>query len=177
MIQAVPRPNDDEFAPFYADYIARVSSGEISTQELSTQRDRVCQLLAPVSEVQGNFRYAPDKWSVKEVVGHIGDTERVFAYRLLRIARADETPLPGFDEKSYVHVARFDERALADLVADWVAVRNATIVLVRGLGPAAWERRGLANGYPVSGRALFYIILGHVDHHCQVLQERYLLVA
>lgn len=92
MIQAVPRPNDDEFAPFYADYIARVSSGEISTQELAIQRDRVCQLLAPVSEVQGNFRYAPDKWSVKEVVGHIGDTERVFAYRLLRIARADETP-------------------------------------------------------------------------------------
>jgi hypothetical protein len=175
--QAVPRPNDDEFAPFYADYMPRVSSDENSIQELAIQRDRVCQLLAPVSEVQASFRYAPDKWSVKQVVGHVGDTERVFAYRLLRIARADETPLPGFDEKSYVQVARFDERPLAGLVADWVAVRNATLVLVRGLGPTAWERKGLANGYPVSVRALFYIILGHVNHHCQILQERDGLVA
>ncbi len=176
-MQTVPRPNNDEFAPFYADYIQQVSSGEDSIQELAKQRERVRHLLAGVSEVQAGFRYAPDKWSVKEVIGHMGDTERVFAYRLLRIARGDETPLPGFDEKSYVGVARFDERALADLVADWVAVRNATIVLVRGLGPTAWERRGLANGYPVSARALFYIILGHVDHHCQVLQQRYGLVA
>jgi hypothetical protein len=169
----VPRPSHDEFAPFYSAYVARIETDVDSIQQLVSQRDTVVDLLATVAETQAAFRYAPDKWSIKEVVGHIGDTERVFGYRLLRIARADETALPGFDENAYVQAAGFDRRPFVDLVADWVTVRNATLALARSIEPAHWERRGSANGYPVSARALFYIMLGHVDHHCQVLKDRY----
>jgi hypothetical protein len=138
-----------------------------------SQRDNVVSLLTAVAETRAAFRYAPDKWSIKEVVGHIGDTERVFGYRLLRISRGDETPLPGFDENAYVQAAGFDRRLLIDLVDDWVSVRNATLALARSIESAHWERRGIANGNPVSARALFSIMLGHVDHHCQVLKDRY----
>jgi DinB superfamily len=169
----VPRPNHDEFAPFYAAYVARMETDVDSIQQLASQRDAVVDLLKTVAETRAAFRYAPDRWSIKEVVGHVGDAERIFGYRLLRIARADETALPGFDEDAYVKAAGFDRRPLSDLLADWVTVRSATVSLVRGIEPAHWERRGSANGHPVSARALFYIMLGHVDHHCQVLKDRY----
>jgi hypothetical protein len=173
MMLSIARPASGEYADFYGGYIARVADSANAIQDLVKQRERVSALLNPLSDAQAAFRYAPEKWSVREVVGHMADVERIFGYRLLRIARGDGTPLPGFDENAYVRLAGSDARALGDIVAEWVAVRNATIALVQGLPPAGWERLGTANGSPISARALFYIIAGHVEHHCEMLRTRY----
>ena len=167
------RPGPDEFAAFYAAYIARVPDIDDGGDRLGAQRDAVCALLGTVAEGASRFRYAPGKWSVNEVLGHLADAERVFSYRLLRLARGDETPLAGFDENAYVRAGGFDARGLEERRADWRAVREATLSLVRGLNGSAWEGRGLANGHLVSARALLYIILGHTEHHLEVLRTRY----
>jgi hypothetical protein len=169
----VQRPEADEFAPFYASYVVKVADVTDAPRRLREQGEAMSALLGPVSEAASAFRYAPGKWSVKEVVGHMADAERVFSYRLLRIARADETPLAGFDEQSYVREAGFDRLALEDLTASFQAARAATAALVHGLDTATWQRRGTASGLPVSARALLYIILGHVEHHGEVLKTRY----
>jgi uncharacterized damage-inducible protein DinB len=129
--------------------------------------------LSAVTEAGAGHRYAPGKWSVREVLGHLCDAERIFAYRLLRIARGDKTPLEGFDENVYVPAGAFDNRTLADLREEWTATREATVALVRGLPADAWTRRGSANGTSVTAAALAYIILGHVEHHLGVLRDRY----
>lgn len=169
----VQRPEPDEFAPFYASYIAKVGDVTDAAGRLRQQGNAMGALLGTVSDTASGFRYAPGKWSVKEVVGHVADAERVFAYRLLRVARGDETPLAGFDEQAYVREAGSDSRSLDSLVADWQAARAATIALVHGLDAVVWRRRGTANGQPVSARALLYIIVGHVEHHSDVLRTRY----
>jgi uncharacterized damage-inducible protein DinB len=169
---SLPRPGIDESAPFYHGYIAKVP-GERIGEYLSSQLNEVERLLAPLDDAAARFRYAPEKWSVKEVLGHICDAERIFAYRLLRIARADATPLPGFDEDAYVPPAEFDARPLAELLREFQAVRASTIALVEGLPSPAWERRGQASGKNISTRAIAYIMVGHVTHHLGVLQERY----
>lgn len=140
---------------------------------LAAQFDTVPAVLISVPKDQEGFRYAPEKWSIREVVGHLCDAERIFSYRLLRIARGDATPLPGFEEKDYVKHGGFDARSLADVTSDWTAARRSTIALTRGLAPEVWERRGTASGQTVSARALLYIIVGHVVHHMGVLRERY----
>ena len=173
----IPRPLSVEFAAYLAGYVARVTGTPDAIRELVTQRDRVAAMLSSVSAEQAAFRYAPDKWSVKEVVGHLSDVERVFCYRLLRITRRDETPLPGFDENAYVRSGAFDARPLGDLASEWVAVRNATIALVNSVAQESWERRVTVDGNPISARALFYVIVGHVDHHLEVLRARYGLTA
>jgi hypothetical protein len=170
---AVPRPAPDEFAPFYAGYVSRVPNGTDPVLLMREQLDRLPVLFANVSPKKAGFRYAPGKWSVREVVGHLCDTERVFSYRMMRIARGDETPLPGFDENVYVPAGAFDARPLGNLVAEWVAIRNATLALVHGLPPDAWQRRGTANGAPITARALLYITPGHVQHHLGILKDRY----
>lgn len=169
----VQRPNPDEFAPFYASYIAKVGDVTNASRQMRAQGDLVRALLGSVPEAASHFRYAPEKWSVKEVLGHVADAERVFSYRLLRIARGDETPLAGFDEQAYVREAGFDRCALEDLLASFQAARDATVALVDGLDAASWQRRGVANGQTVSARALLYIVLGHVEHHAEVLKTRY----
>ena len=172
---SLPRPGEDESAPFYHGYIAKVP-GERIGEYLATQLREVQQLLASLDDAGARYRYAPEKWSVKEIVGHLCDAERIFAYRLLRIARADTTPLPGFDENAYVPPAAFDARPLGDLLRELEAVRGSTIALVEGLPAGAWERRGQASGKSISTRAIAYIIVGHVAHHLDVLRERYLAV-
>jgi uncharacterized damage-inducible protein DinB len=169
----VPRPGPDEFAPFYANYIAKVADVAEAARALRAQAEALRALLGAVSEDAAAFRYAPEKWSIKQVVGHMTDAERVFAYRLLRIARGDDTPLAGFDETEYAREAGSDRRTLEDLLAEWQSTRAATVALAQGLDAAAWPRRGSANNYPVSARALLYIILGHVEHHTEVLRTRY----
>jgi hypothetical protein len=169
---SLPRPGTDESAPFYHGYIARVP-GERIGEYLESQLNEVERLLGPLDDAAARFRYAPEKWSVKEILGHICDTERIFAYRLLRIARADATPLPGFDENVYVPPAEFDARPLAELLREFQTVRASTIALVEGLPSGVWERRGQASGKNISARALAYIMVGHVTHHLGVLQERY----
>jgi uncharacterized damage-inducible protein DinB len=169
---SLPRPAPDESASFYHGYIAKVP-GERIGDYLAAQVGEAERLLSPLDDAAARFRYAPEKWSVKEVLGHLCDSERVFAYRLLRIGRADSTPLPGFDENAYVPPAEFDERPLADLLREFQAVRASTIALAEGLPAGAWERRGQASGKSISTRALVYIIVGHTTHHLQVLRDRY----
>jgi uncharacterized damage-inducible protein DinB len=171
---SLPRPGADESAPYYHGYIAKVP-GERIGEYLVAQTLEVERLLAPLDDAAARFRYAPDKWSVKEVLGHCCDVERIFAYRLLRMGRADTTPLPGFDENAYVPAAEFDARSLIELVREFQAVRAGTIALLDGLPAAAWERRGQASDKSISTRALAYIMVGHVTHHLGVLRERYRL--
>jgi uncharacterized damage-inducible protein DinB len=171
---SLPRPGADESAPSFHGYIDKVPGEQIG-EYLTSQLGEIERLLAPLDDAAARFRYAPQKWSVKEVLGHLCDAERIFAYRLLRIGRADATPLPGFDEDAYVPPAEFDARPIAELVREFKAVRGSTIALVEGLPSEAWQRRGQASGKPISTRALAYIMVGHVTHHLGVLRERYRL--
>jgi DinB family protein len=170
---ATTRPEAGEYAPSFADYVDRVADDEDIVAVLATQLDQTLARLGRIPEARGDYRYAPDKWSIKEIVGHLCDTERVFAYRALRIGRGDTTPLPSFDDQAYVAEVRAGDRTLADLAAEWGDVRRATIALFRNLPAEAWHRRGTASDQPISVRALAYIIAGHVRHHLQVLEERY----
>ena len=150
----------------------RVPDGDV-LELLSRQIEDTAALLGAVPEARAGHRYAPDKWSIREVVGHVCDAERIFAYRALRFARGDETPLAAFEEKAYVPAARFDTRTLAELVAELRDVRRATLSLLRNLDAAAWDRWGTASGHRVSVRALAYVIAGHERHHLAILRERY----
>jgi hypothetical protein len=170
------RPASDEHSPYYGGYIDQVPEGDILTH-LAGQIERTTRLLQGLSEEQAAFRPTPTDWSVKEVICHISDSERVFAYRALRIARADPTPLAGFDQEPYVVAAEADARPLADLLAEFASVRASTLWLFRSLPAAAWLRRGVASDAPVSVRALAYIIAGHENHHVRSLLTEYLTPA
>jgi uncharacterized damage-inducible protein DinB len=171
---SIPHPAADEAAPFYQGYIAEVR-GENIGDLLREQAVEVERLFRPLDDTGALKRYAPGKWSVKEVLGHITDAERIFAYRLLRIARGDKTPLPGFDENAYVPAAHFDRRAVAELIEDFQAVRTSSRTLVGGIPQESWTLVGEASGKAISARALAYIMVGHVAHHVAVLRERYRL--
>jgi hypothetical protein len=167
------RPAADEFGARYAGYVALIPAGEDIVALLARQREATLTRFGSVTEGRGAHRYAPGKWSVKEVVGHLSDTERIMAYRALRIARGDGTPLPGFDENAYVPLSGADAQPLAALVTEWGQVRQATVSLFRHLPAEAWTRRGTASGMPVSVRALAWMIAGHELHHLRTLAERY----
>lgn len=170
---ALPRPDASEFSSFYAGYVARVPDGDI-VGTLARQVDDTAALVRGLSESQGDFRYADGKWSIKEVIGHLADTERVMAYRAARAARGDATPLPPFDENLWVANAGFGARTLADLVAELRAVRAATVAFFAPLTGEEAARRGVASGHEITARALAWIIAGHERHHAAILKERYL---
>ncbi len=167
------RPGADEYAPYYGTYVNKVPAGDLLTI-LADQIAEIMTLLRPLSEEKASFAYAPGKWTIKQVVGHLIDTERVFSYRLVSFARADPGPLPSFDENAWIGPAQFNDRSLTSLVDELVAVRSASIALVAGLPPEARVRRGIASGKEVSVRAIAHILPGHVAHHLQVLKDRYL---
>ena len=167
----VSKPSADEHAPYYSTYIALVGSDALVA--LTEQSNRTQALLAATSEERGGYRYGEGKWSVKEVVGHLCDAERIFAYRALRFARADAAELAGFDENKYVPVGRFAARSLADMAAEFAAIRAATLALYQSFDDEALLRRGTANGQPMSVRALGHVIAGHEAHHVAILRERY----
>lgn len=169
----ISRPQADEYATYYGNYIGKVPDGDLLAM-LATQVGDTLQLIRDIPEARGTYRYAPDKWSIKEVLGHICDTERIMGYRALRIARADTTPLPGFEQNDYVPAGNFDRRTLADLGEELAAVRQATMHLFRHLGPEALARRGTASGNPFTPRALAYVIAGHERHHVGILKAKYL---
>jgi uncharacterized damage-inducible protein DinB len=169
---AIPRPASDEAAPFYHGYIGKVR-GENIAEQLASQLREVERLFASIDDRAALARYAAGKWSIKEVLGHLSDVERVLAYRLLRISRGDRTPLAGFDEDAYVPAGEFDARSLQALVDEFKAVRHATLALVQTVPAERWGERGEANGKAISARALAYILVGHVVHHLGVLRERY----
>jgi len=159
--------------PHFGKYIALVEGDDIIAA-LSNQLDNTLALLRALSESQGELRYAPGKWSIKEVIGHLIDAERIFAYRALRFARNDQSALPGFDENNYVANSNFGERRVADLAEEFEFVRKSNIYLFRHLGEEVWLRRGKANDNEISVRALAYSIAGHERHHLGIIRERYL---
>ena len=169
---ALIRPEPTEYAAYYETYVSKVPGNDVVSQ-LESQRLQTAQLFAASTERDGNFRYAPGKWTIKEVVGHLSDAERVFAYRALRIARGDQTPLPGFEQDDYVKNGNCAEQSLADLVQEFGLIRATTLTLFRSLNAEAWGRRGTASNNPVTVRALAFIIAGHELHHREILKERY----
>jgi hypothetical protein len=168
----VGRPEPDEIPSHYLGYIRRVTESD-PVIVLAAQIEQTMALLHGLSDADAMYRYAHGKWSVKEVVGHLADVERIMAYRALRIARGDQTPLPSFDENAYVPTAKFDARSLVDLSGELRTVRAATLALLRTFDTDAWRRRGTASGTPVSVRALAYMIPGHERHHLEILKTRY----
>jgi uncharacterized damage-inducible protein DinB len=169
----VSRPGPDEYAPYYGTYVDKVP-GTDALARLVAQRSSTAGQLAAIPEGMASYRYAPGKWSLREVVGHLADAERIFAYRLLRIARGDATPLASFDENVYVPEGRFERRPLTEVAAEFAAVRESTLALIRGLDEELLARMGVASTKPVSARALAYIIAGHEIHHMGVIDARYL---
>ena len=167
-------PAADEYAPVYEKYLAPLSGDMFEL--LQSQARTTAALLAATPESRAGHRYAEGKWSVKEVVGHLADSERVFAYRALRFARADTTDLAGFEEDDFVANGGFDRRSLASIAAEYAVVRAATIALFESLDEQALLRRGTANGSGVSVRALAALIAAHERHHVGLLRERYGLI-
>jgi uncharacterized damage-inducible protein DinB len=175
MSAAAPaRPEADEYAPYFEGYVSLVPADVDIADALARQLDDALALLRSVGEERAGSRYAEGKWSVKELVGHVADAERVFAYRLLRVARGDRTPMEGFEQDDFIRGANFDSRTLTSITEEFESARRATLTLLRPLGAETMRRRGVANGGEVSARALAYIMHGHVTHHLNILRERYL---
>ena len=169
----IPRPASSEYPAAFGRYIDLVPDGELA-RFLEDQTRRLSKFLDALDEAQAGFRYAPEKWSIKELLGHINDSDRIFGYRILCIARGEKAPLPGYDDNAYVAAGAFDARSLADLLAEFGAIRRATISLVQSLTPQASTEMGTSNGRALSAGALAYMLAGHAEHHLGVLKERYL---
>lgn len=166
------RPNESEFPPYYAGYIRLVPDGEL-LQVLKDDLDKTVSLFGGMAEEESQFRYAPNKWAIKEVLGHMTDTERIMSYRLLRIGRGDQTALAGFDENVYVDGAHFDRLPIKTILEDFTATRNATLTLIQNMPEETWNNKGFANNTEITTRAIAYIIAGHAIHHKKVVTERY----
>ncbi len=175
-------PTSEEYAPFYADYIQRgTARGDVLTA-LPKQIDEINAALGNLTDKQARFKFEsldaaqdkPAEWSIKEVIGHLNDVERVFSYRLLRISRNDKTPLPGFEQDDYVREAGFDNYPLADLLKEFELLRRANILSIKNMTNSAITYVGTASGNPISARALIYMLVGHVEHHMASLHEKYL---
>jgi len=169
------KPDPSEYASFYAGYVGNVTEDDI-LGAMEKQAAETSALLSRIDEEKGAYRYAPEKWSVKQVVGHFTDGEVVFAYRALAIARGDKASLPGFDENEYMSHSNFDERSMRSIADAYAAVRAATLAIFRGFSDEAWKTVGTANNSSVSVRALAYVVLGHERHHLEVLRARYKVV-
>jgi uncharacterized damage-inducible protein DinB len=170
---APARPEAGEYAPYYEQYVALVPAGDI-IETLERQIADTLALLRSVPEDRAGSSYEPGKWSIKEVVGHVCDGERIFTYRALRIARGDRTPLPGYEQDDYTRAANFNARTLSNIADEFARVRAATVSLFRSFDAEAWQRRGIANDNEVSARAIAHITAGHELHHVGILRERYL---
>ena len=166
------RPGADEYASFFAGYVSLVPETDV-LPVLAAQAVDLRRLAAAVPAARETYRYAPGKWSVREIFGHVGDGERVFGYRAFCISRGDRTPLPGFDENDYIAQSAYDERTVAELADDFAGLRAANLAVLGRLNDAQWTRVGNANGRPVSVRALAFIMAGHLRHHLGVLKSRY----
>jgi hypothetical protein len=167
------RPASTEYGPYFEKYVNLVPEGDL-LQLLPQQIKETTDLLRNITDAQGEYRYAPGKWSLKEVIGHMSDTERVMSYRLLRIARGDQTPLMGFDQDTYVNSAAFELHSVQDLLEELTAVRQATLYLLHGLTDEAWGRTGTVSNKEISVKSLAYIIAGHELHHRNIIEASYL---
>ena len=169
-------PATTEFAPFYAGYVAKVPEAD-ALPVLEAQAEELRRLFVPVTAARETFRYGPDKWSIREVLGHLTDAERVFGFRLFCFARGDRNPLPAFEENEYVERSDYDRVLLSDLFREWATVRESNLHVVRRLGNEQLLNVGTASGAAISVRALARILAGHVRHHVGVLVDRYGLTA
>ncbi len=165
------RPAASEYAPYYGNYISKVADNDVLAV-LESQAREIDSLLRSIPESQATVLHAPYTWTIKQVVGHLIDAERIFTYRALRFARGDSQPLPGFDENAYVPVAKFERLPLTDLAQEFAAVRRATILMFRHLPEDSWTRLGTASGSPMSVRAAAFTIAGHVNHHAAIVRKR-----
>jgi len=167
-------PTTQEYAPFYQDYIQRAIAKQDILAALPQQIDDIKSALGKLTDEQALFKFAPVEWSIKELVGHLNDVERVFSYRLLRISRNDATPLPGFEQEDYVRAAGFDNHPISELISEFEHLRRANILAINNMTGTAIDQRGTASGVNVSARALIYMLVGHVEHHMASLHEKYL---
>lgn len=167
----MPRPEPTEYAPFFAGYVGLVPEADV-LPAMAAQLDETLAFLRGVSEAQSAVVHPPYTWTLKEVIGHVSDGERVFGYRALRFGRADTTPLAPFDENLFARSANFNRLALADVVGEWEAARRSNLYLFRNLPAEAWARTGPVSADPVSVRALAYIVVGHARHHLAILRKR-----
>ena len=167
------RPQTGEYATYFERYISLVPGNDILAA-FEEQSRQMLLLFSGRTDADGDFRYGPEKWTAKEVLGHINDTERIMGYRALRIARGDATPMEGFEQDDYVRNGPWAQRPLAAAIEDYVAIRRATVSLFHNLDEPAWTRRGVANKNEVTVRALAYTIAGHELHHRKILEEKYL---
>ncbi len=167
------RPSEHEYASFYARYVSRVPETNVLAA-LGSQIADTVRLLRSIPEERAAYRYAPEKWSIRQIAGHLGDVERVFGYRALTFSRGDSVELPGFDEVPYVENAAFDDAPLSELVDTLEHLRRANLLMFRHLPESHWDRSGIASGNRVTVRALAYVLVGHERHHMAVLKERYL---
>lgn len=168
------RPEKTEYDPYYETYVSLVPEAEI-LPALENQIAEIENLFAEISEEKGAFAYAEGKWTIKELVGHLIDGEEIFAYRALRIARADETPIEGFEQDGYIENGEFNKQKLADLVEHFALLRRVNLSFFKNLSETAWQRIGTANNARISVRALAFIMVGHVRHHSNILKTRYLI--
>lgn len=166
------RPQADEFPVYYKGYIDTVADDVLL--ELENQIESLPKFLSAISEEKASFAYAEGKWTIKEVIGHMLDTERIMSYRALCFARRDETALPGFDENVYVKHAHFNDRTLQSLLDEFIVLRKSTMYLLKSFNEEELNRSGISNDKPITVRALIFILAGHVNHHQQILKERYL---
>ena len=172
-IQYLQRPDTTEYAQFYAGYVSLVPETDI-LKILQEQIEIVRKLITNIGEEQELFRYAPEKWSIREMMGHLNDGERVFSFRAYTFARGDIAALPGFDENDYVQQSNFAQTPLQDLLAEFIALRQSNIMMLEHLSEGDWERVGVASENSITVRAIVWIMAGHVRHHLNILTERYL---
>ena len=173
-MQRIPKPGEGEFNPYAIMYIKLLPDDDLVLKHLKQNFKIVQSFILSLPEEKLTYRYAEKKWTIKEILVHIMDDERIFAYRALRIARNDKTPLPGFEQEDYVPYSRANERSLASIFKEYKTIRNATLSLFSSLKKEDFLRTGIANNHPVSVRALAYHIAGHELHHINVIKERYL---
>jgi hypothetical protein len=173
-IANMSRPEKSEYDPYYERYISLVADTDI-IGVLGAQPTLLQDMFTAMPEEKGDFRYAEGKWSIKELLGHLIDGERMFAYRTFRISRGDETPIEGFEQDGYIENAHSNDRSFADIFDEFSLLRRANMIFLKNLDAAAWLRVGTANNVKISVRALVYIMAGHIEHHLQILKERYLV--
>jgi hypothetical protein len=176
-MNTLTHPATDEYNEFYNGYVQRAIARKDVLAALPKQIEEVKSALGKLTDKQALFRDAPKEWTIKEVLGHINDAERIFAYRLVRVSRNDQAPLPGFEQDDYVREAGFDNCPLADLLNEFEHMRRANIIMIQNMPDAYADRRGTVSGFPVSARALIHVLVGHVDHHMADLYEKYLPMA
>lgn len=168
------RPEKNEYAEYYERYVSLVGENDI-VAVLENQQTELLEIFKQITEEKSLFAYAEGKWSIKELIGHLSDGERIFAYRALRISRADQTPIEGFEQDGYIENSNFNNTKLSELTEELILSRKSNLIFFRNLTEEAWLRTGTASENPVSVRALAFIMAGHIRHHLKILSERYLI--